>query len=51
VCGGLLTVYEKDLDDPNVVPPPEYRVLLEWIVKCVSYEEAEKRTPSYIDLC
>lgn len=48
VCGGILAVYEKDLDDPDFTPPEEYRIRPESIVKWVSYEEAEKTTPPYM---
>ncbi|KAJ4792919.1 alpha/beta-Hydrolases superfamily protein [Rhynchospora pubera] len=48
VCGTILAVYETDLNNPKFAPPDAYKAKPQWVVKRVSYEETEKKSPPYL---
>jgi Lipase 3 N-terminal region len=48
ICAAILAVYETDLENPKFIPPDAYRVKPELVVKRVSYEETEKKSPPYL---
>ncbi|XP_048327133.1 uncharacterized protein LOC107407537 isoform X2 [Ziziphus jujuba] len=48
ICRLILAVYEPDLRNPQYPPPGGYRLNPDWLVKRVTYEETQGRSPPYI---
>ncbi|GKV00191.1 hypothetical protein SLEP1_g12924 [Rubroshorea leprosula] len=48
ICRITLAVYETDLRKPQYAPKGGYRLNPDWVVKRVSYEQTEGRSPPYL---